>query len=102
MDYRIVCTTQRPANQPPTHAHIVAVGTGTDPDKASKPWTLRQVIDAIDSGNDRFYTKGQYSGVIAQVHKVACPSCGHYIIRSVGDVVKDNNLDSLRACRTFS
>ena len=28
--YRIICTNQEPANKPPQHAHIVAVGVGID------------------------------------------------------------------------
>jgi hypothetical protein len=96
--YRIVCTEQEPVYQPTTHAHIVAVGTGTNPDAADKRWTLDRVLAAIDRG-DTFYTKGTSSGKVALVRKVACPTCRRYIIRSAPDAVWDNNLDSLRRCR---
>ena len=96
--YRIVCTNQEPVNQPTTHAHIVAVGTGTDPDKADKRWTLQEVISAMDSG-DLFYTQGVSSGKIAYVEKYVCGRCHRTYIRSTPDAVHDNNLDSLRICR---
>lgn len=38
--YRIVCTEEEPVYLPTTHAHIVAVGTGTDPERADTRWTL--------------------------------------------------------------
>ena len=100
--YRIVCTTQVPVYEPTTHAHIVAVGTGDDPDQYSKYWTLDEVLQAIDAGHT-FYTKGETSGKTALVEKLLCPSCrGTYTIRSKPDAVKDNNLDSLRTCRASS
>jgi hypothetical protein len=96
--YRIVCTNQEPVNQPTTHAHIVAVGTGTDPDKANKRWTLQELITAMDAG-DVFYTKGVSSGKVAYVEKYVCMRCYRTYIRSTPDAVYDNNLDSLRLCR---
>lgn len=27
--FRVICTNQEPASQPPKHAHIVSVGVGT-------------------------------------------------------------------------
>ena len=95
--YRIVCTEQEPVNEPTTHAHIVAVGTGDDPDRATTRWTLDDVLRAIDAGTT-FYTKGKYSGKVALVLKVMCTVCYRYIIRSSPDAVQDNNLDSLRRC----
>jgi len=49
--YRIVCTEQEPVIEPTTHAHIVAVGTGTGPDKADQRWTLNEVLAAMDKGD---------------------------------------------------
>jgi hypothetical protein len=95
--YRIVCTEQEPVTQPTSHAHIVAVGTGIDPDQATKRWTLNEVLAAMEGG-DTFYTKGKSSGQLALVRRVACDTCGRYIIRSAPDAVWDNNLDSLRRC----
>ena len=97
--YRIVCTEQEPESQPATHAHIVAVGTGNDPDRYSNRWTLAEVLKAMTDG-DTFYTTGTSSGKTAQVEKVPCKVCGRTIIRSAADAVTDNNLDSLRRCRT--
>ena len=95
--YRIVCTEQVPADQPPTHAHIVAVGTGNNPDQADKGWSLDEVLYAMDRG-DIFYTQGVQSGKVALVEKYYCTPCRRYFIRSAPDAVKDNNLDSLRRC----
>lgn len=99
--HRIVCTDQEPVYMPTTHAHIVAVGTGTDPDRATDKWTLAQVIAAIDRG-DVFYTVGKTSGKVALVVVVGCRHCGRRIIRSSADAVTDNNLDSLRRCQWAS
>lgn len=99
-DYRIVCTVQEPADQPPTHAHIVAVGTGTDPAQAAKRWTLDEVLTAMDRG-DRFYTQGERTGRVALVEKYVCARCRRTYIRSNPDAVADNNLDGLRPCRSF-
>lgn len=96
--HRIVCTTQEPAGYPPEHAHIVAVGIGTDANQAQNRMTLQEVLLAIDRG-EVFYTVGPQSGKVALVQKAACPHCYRPIIRSAPDAVRDNNLDSLRYCR---
>lgn len=95
--YRIVCTEQQPVHQPTTHAHIVAVGTGTDPKKATKRWKLSEALNAMNNG-DSFYTQGTTSGKAARVEKYGCPKCGRTYIRSTRDAVHDNNLDNLRRC----
>lgn len=97
MDYRIVCTEQVPAAAHPRDAKIVAVGTGTDPDRADQRWTVSDVVSAMDRG-DRFYTRGKASGKAAWVEKYWCAPCGEWHIRSEADAVTDNNLDSLREC----
>src|SRR5258708_3292223 len=99
--YRIVCTEQEPVSEPTTHAHIVRVGTGTDPDKADKRWTLSEVLAAMDRG-DSFYTQGEETGKVAETEKYICTQCSKTWIRSTPDAVKDNNLDSLRRCRWTS
>ena len=98
MPYRIVCTEQEPINYPTTHAHIVAVGTGTNPDQAETRWTLSEVLAAMDRG-ESFYTQGVQSGKVATVVKYQCSRCQGTHIRSAPDAVYDNNLDSLRRCR---
>lgn len=95
--YRIVCTVQEPADKPPSHQHIVAVGTGTDPNYWQSRWSLQQVLDAMDSG-DTFYTVGVQSGKRAEVEKYWCGRCSRWFIRSHADAVKDNNLDNLPRC----
>ena len=97
MRYRIVCTNQEPVNYPTTHAHIVAVGTGTDPNKADTRWSLAEVLAAMDRG-DVFYTQGEQSAKIALVEKYQCSRCNRIYIRSTPDAVHDNNLDNLRRC----
>lgn len=99
--YRIVCTNQEPATEPPQHAHIVAVGIGDDPNRATQRLTLAEVIQMIDRG-DQFYTQGVQSGKVAKVEKYACQYCRRYHIRSAADAVKDNNLDNLRICNWSS
>lgn len=99
MSYRIVCTEQEPLYRPTAHAHIVAVGTGSDPDRATTRWTREEVVYAIDVQGQTFYTLGKYTGKVAYVETVACPDgCGTRIIRSRADATTDNNLDSLRRC----
>lgn len=95
--YRIVCTQQEPSDQPTTHAHIVAVGTGTAPDSYDRKWTLSEVLQAISRG-DTFYTMGRTSGRRAQVEAYTCTLCHRTHIRSAADRVEDNNLDNLSRC----
>jgi hypothetical protein len=95
--FRIICTNQEPVGQPHTHAHIVAVGTGTTPDHYDRKWTLADVLAAIDQGHT-FYTKGKVSEKVASVAKFPCSACGRTTIRSGPDAVSDNNLDSLSRC----
>lgn len=97
MRYRIVCTVQEPASAPPSHQHIVAVGTGDDPNKAENRWSLDEVLAAMKKG-DTFYTKGINSGKTAEVEKYECSRCQRTYIRSTPDAVPDNNLDNLRRC----
>jgi len=96
-DYRIVCTNQEPCHLSTHQAHIVAVGTGNDPAKASDRWTLDQVLAAMNLG-DRFYTQGVQSGKTALVEPYECGRCRRTYIRSRPDSVQDNNLDNLRVC----
>jgi len=95
--YRIVCTNQEPVSQPPQHAHIVAVGIGADPNKASRRLSLAEILQMVDQG-DQFFTQGAQSGKVAHVEKFWCSHCRRNHIRSAADAVKDNNLDNLRIC----
>lgn len=95
--YRIVCTTQEPATLPHDIAHIIEVGTGITSDKATKQWSLNEVLLAMDNG-DTFYTKGVNSGEVAIVEEYTCEYCRRRYIRSKPDAVRDNNLDNLRRC----
>src|SRR5690606_24511724 len=97
--YRI-CTDQEPIHQPRTHAHIVAVGIGNNPNKAERRLTLQEVLTAMRNGHT-FYTQGERSGRVAEVIAVDCHVCTtrRPIIRSSPDAVEDNNLDNLRRCR---
>ena len=96
--YRIVCTKQEPTNEPPAHAHIVAVGTGTTSDGYDRKWSLAEILQAMRRG-DTFYTIGRRSGKRAQVESYACTLCHRTHIRSGADRVEDNNLDNLSSCR---
>lgn len=91
---RIVCVnTEHP------HRHIVKVGTGSDPSKASKRWTVAEVRKALENG-DRFYTVSPSTGKEADVKADDCKigGCTVKTIRSKADAVTDNNLDNLRIC----
>jgi len=95
--YRIICTVQEPANAPPSHQHIVAVGLGVEPRHYSAKWTLDQVIASMNRG-DTFYTQGEKSGKVAEVEQYHCGYCRRIHIRSHRDHVLDNNLDNLSRC----
>jgi hypothetical protein len=95
--YRIICTRQEPATAPPSHQHIVAVGTGTGPRHYDNLWTLDQVLEAMRRG-DSFFTQGELSGKIVAVESYHCTYCRRMHIRSNRDVVTDNNLDNLSRC----
>lgn len=95
--YRIICTRQEPASAPPSHQHIVAVGTGNEPRHYTNIWTLDQVLEAMRQG-DSFYTQGEHSGRIAEVEPYQCSYCRRTYIRSSPDAVTDNNLDNLPRC----
>ena len=95
--HRIVCTEQEPALNPPKHAHIVAVGIGTDPNRATTRMTIGEVTAAMNRG-EIFYTLGEQSKKTAKVEEYWCPHCSRHHIRSAADAIQDNNLDNLRYC----
>ncbi len=99
--YRIVCTEQEPVTNHPKNAHIVAVGVGNDPSQANGRYSLSQVLQMMDNG-DTFYTKGTQTGKVAEVVDYQCTYCNKRHIRSAPDATTDNNLDSLRICRSFN
>jgi hypothetical protein len=93
--YRIVCVdTEHP------HSHITHVGTGDDPARASKRWTVAEVRTALRNG-DVFYTYSPSTGKTALVRADDCRinGCTIKTIRSAADAVADNNLDNFRGCR---
>ena len=90
--YRIVCVEKVKSGD---HHHLTHVGTGTDPAKATKRWTVAEVRTAIDNG-DQFHTEDA-AGVKADVEPTTC--CVVKTIKTKGDAVKDNNLDNLRICK---
>lgn len=95
--YRVVCTIQEPFEKPHEIAHIVSIGTGDDPGRASNKWDLKDVLDALDRGHT-FFTKSPSTGKEASVNKYQCKTCGRTTIRSSPDATTDNNLDNLRRC----
>ncbi len=97
--YRIVCIIQQPIFLPTTHAHIVEVGAVPDGDDLPMRLSLPDVLVAMKSG-DHFYAIGEQSRQIANVEAVSCPNCGRLTLRTVGDAVKDNNVDCLKRCRS--
>ena len=98
--YRIVCIEKHPTHKDRYH-HIVAVGTGSDPDQADQRWTVDEVIAALDAGHT-FYVKDS-QGNSAEVIAANCPVHGHNhrIIITVADDKESDNLLDLRECRPF-
>jgi hypothetical protein len=95
---RIVCVeTEHP------HRHILAVGIGTEANKASYRLTTAEVRNAIANG-DVFYTIGSVTGDSALVSPDDCRigGCTIKTIRTHPDDTRDDNLDEMRVCRTFS
>ena len=94
---RIVCT-DKVTSPGRTHPHIVSVGTGTDPGRASDRFSIEQVRAQIAAGT-RFFTISLSTGAEAEVEPFDCPVCAFRTIRSNPNHVTDNNLDTLRPCR---
>lgn len=82
-DYRITCVTE-------TGSRITAVGIGNDAEAYEYAMTVDAVHAAILNG-DTFHTVGAESGKRAEVET-------YVVIRTKGDSVTDNNLDSLPGC----
>ena len=76
--YRVVCTNQEPASQPPQHAHIVAIGVGTITGHYSQRFSLSQVIQMMDHG-DRFYTLGLEVERLHGLKNTTAPIAGNII-----------------------
>ncbi len=95
--YQITCRTMVEVSQPTKHRHIAAVGVLTE-GGGTNQHTIQRIRERIDSG-DEFYTKSPTTGKQAKVEKYPCHVCKTYrSIRTVGDIVTDNNLDILRDC----
>ncbi|MBI5877274.1 MAG: hypothetical protein HZB53_06470 [Chloroflexi bacterium] len=95
--YRIVCIIQHPIFLPTTHAHIFEVGAVPEGDDRPVRLSLPDILEAMKAG-DRFYAVGEQSHQRASVEAASCPNCGRLILRTVGDAVKDNNVDCLQRC----
>jgi hypothetical protein len=97
MDYRIICNVQEPFSVPHSHAHIVRIGTGSQPSQYNRQWTIAEVYSAMDLGHT-FHTIGARSGIRAEVAPYQCSHCRRPPLRSQGDITEDNNLDNLPRC----
>src|SRR6266536_364584 len=119
-DYRIVCTEQQPVYQPTTHAHIVGVGTGSNPDKADTigPSTkslgrwiggtdfiqLVQVLAKLRSWkNTRVKNAGEHSSAQHRMRSRIIISIHSGVVDSVASA-SDRFLTVIlmRSCRAFS
>ena len=85
-------------NTHPEHAHVIAVGIGSNLWEEKERLTLSQVIQKMDNG-DRFFTQGFRTGKINWVEKYWCSHCGRDNIRSSPGVARDNDLEFQRYCR---
>jgi hypothetical protein len=73
--YRIIYTRQEPAAAPPSHQHIVAVGTGTEPCHYTHLWSLDQVLEAMRRG-DSFYTQVSRAAGLRRSNRTTAPTAG--------------------------
>lgn len=92
--HRIVCTEQSDPGAV-GHGHIVAVGVGDNPSKATSRVTVLEVRRQL-SDREIYYTSDANHNV-ALVEPFDC-SCGINTIRSTSDATTANNLDRLRIC----
>lgn len=92
---RICVTDQRPVVSPTKHAHIVAVGTGDNPDRPDSVWTLAQVVSSIRHNTHTFWTWSYTHQKWAGVSTFTCGYCIREHIRSNPDAAEDNNLENL-------
>jgi hypothetical protein len=82
-DHRIVCVEK-------DRGHIVAVGIGVTPEKATVRMTVAEVRKALADGN-AFHTVSPSTGKKAYVEAFDG-------IRTKADHLKDDNLDEYRIC----
>ena len=96
---RIVCADHNMGGACPYCGAIENVGTNTSggPTATDNEHVIT-VVRNLRQGVE-YYTYGEESRKKALVHAYHCNSCRRDFIRSAPDAVKDNNLDSLRACR---
>jgi hypothetical protein len=89
-EYQIVCVDR-------IDGHITHVGIQGLPGV----WTVAQVRGSIGRGNS-FYTVSPSTREVAGVEPYDLPHLSQTIetIRSSKDAIADNNLDTMRACRT--
>jgi hypothetical protein len=95
--HRIICIVESTAPAPVPHPHIIGVGTESAPGNPTRRWTLREVLDAIQGG-DQFYTRGAVSQKAASVVPTVCSRCGQPQIESGAGFVPDNEVAHLRLC----
>jgi hypothetical protein len=92
-EYYIVCVERR--NSP----YITSVGTGNEPGRPDRHWTVEEVHRAIRIGH-RFYTVSPSTGRKASVYPDEVYSHGQRLqsLRSGTEAIQDNNLSNLRLC----
>jgi hypothetical protein len=92
-EYYIVCVERR--NSP----YITAVGTGSNPGRPDRFWSVEEVQRAIKIGH-RFFTVSPSTGRKASVFPDEVYSHGQHVqtLRSGTDAIQDNNLSNFRLC----
>jgi len=99
MRKRIVCIVKKPTHHD-RHHHIIEVGVGHEPDKATEGLSTEEVIRELKNpAGDRFFVTGTHGSESEVIYK-DCPVCGppHQIITTTADQTKTDNLLSLREC----
>lgn len=92
--YEIVCTRQRPPDQPPDHARITEVGLrGSAP---GERYRVERIAAWTERKEHEFYTTDRHTRLPVDVIVCACTGSRH--IRSRPDLSMSDNLDRLPRC----
>lgn len=95
--YRVVCVVRETLDDPHRHQHIAGVGALPWGSAELHRWSVDEVIEQIEDGT-AVYTRSPTTGAFAIVRPGMCPFCSAPALRSVGDVIADNDIKNLSLC----
>lgn len=96
---QVVCVVRETLDEPYTHQHIAGVGVLPWGSDELRRWSVDEVLEQIEDGAG-VYTRSPTTGAFAIVRPGMCPICSVPVLRSVGDVIADNDLKNLGGCST--